>query len=513
MNSIWLSLLWKEWCEFRWKLVALVPILGVVPLLTFWGFADQRGGDKVLILTVLPAMSIIPYVVIAGLFVAMSVAAGESSRRTMRFLQATPIPMWKAALIKLLTAIVTVIVPIFIVVGVVWLIVNHHDPSGELQLQASRRLANEMYLYFQNPYVWQIVAGTLGATSLLLWGAAAGVNRSDEVRAGAIGFLIIAGLWFTFAFGVGVAERCVGTTLTDRAVLLFGALPGGPALVMRNIVMESTANLMIFSVVGVLSHAAVLTWFLRQFGRVAPPPKRGVAGNWNFAFWRTANPLPFGTPLGAIIWKQARDIGPLALIAVVGVVSFALLVYLWGKGQGGLRGFSEVLIALTVSVGILVTLVSGVGVLLEDYQPKVNTFWRSRPINPHLWFATKYLTGIIVLAAAFGPLPIALNWASGWRYASPQETLGVILFFVAVYTSSLTAYALVRQPVYAVILGIGFLWPLGLLDAGIAYELRERLGPELAATVAGGVLAIAYVAVVTLAWQAVVRDWGWKQHR
>ena len=31
MNSIWLSLLWKEWCEFRWKLAALVGISVVTP--------------------------------------------------------------------------------------------------------------------------------------------------------------------------------------------------------------------------------------------------------------------------------------------------------------------------------------------------------------------------------------------------------------------------------------------------------------------------------------------------
>ena len=510
MQSIWLSLLWKEWCEFRWKLAALVPILGAVPLLILWRFAGEREPDMVLVLELLPAMSTFPYVVIAGLFVAMSVAAGENSRRTMRFLQAMPVPMWKAALAKLLIAVVTVTIPLLIVVVTVRLSVSRYDPTGQLQLEALQRLTSPSDRYFHNYYLWQIVAGTLATTSLLIWGAAAGVNRADEIRAGAVGFLIVTGVWLFYAAGLWLTEKCIGTVPTT-ASLLIAALPGGLGIAAHKVVNESTGYVAVFWFLGLLSHAAVLAWFLRQFGRVAVPPKRGVAGEWNLSFWRSKNSLPLHTPLGAIVWKQVRETGPLALFAIVGVVVFTLLLQWYG--QGDMRSFNEILIGLTVSVGILVTLVSGVGVLLEDYHPNVNTFWRSRPINPHLWFAVKYLTGIVILASAFAPLPIAVNWASGWRSGSPEETLGAILLFLAIYTLTLTAYALVRQPIYAVILAMGSLWPLGLMDAGIAYNLTRRLGPDLAAIVAGTFLVIAYVAVVILAWQAVVRDWGWKQSR
>jgi hypothetical protein len=513
MNSVWLSLLWKEWCEFRWKLVALTAILGIVPLLTLWGFADEAEGDRVLVLTLIPAISTIPYAVIAGLFVAMSVAAGENSRRTMRFLQATPVPMWEAALAKLLVAIVTVLIPIVVVMAAVWLCVNHFDPTGQIQNKAAQEFSREFRWGAQDYYLGQIAAGTLGAASLLIWGAAAGVNRFDEVRAGAVGFLVMAGVWFAFTVVVGIIEEFTGSVLTDRAVLWFAAVPGGPGFVTRDVIIGSTSNLVMFSVIGILSHAAVLTWFLRRFGRVALPSKRSVAGEWNLTFWRSKNSLPLRTPLGAIIWKQVREIGPLVLFAILGVVCITPLLQWLNRGEWEFEVFSEMSIALTISVGILVTLVSGVGVLLEDYQPKVNTFWRSRPINPHLWFAVKYLTGIVILALAFAPLPIAVNWASGWRYASPLETLGTILFFLAIYTLSMTAFALVRQPIYAVILAMGSLWPIGFLDGWIAYYLTEWLGADLLAIVAGTFLVIVYVAVVLLAWQAVVRDWGWKPHR
>jgi hypothetical protein len=457
-------------------------------------------------------MSVIPYVVIASLFVAMSVAAGESSRRTMRFLQAMPIPMWKAALVKLLIAAVAVIVPIIVVVGMVWLIVSHVDPTGELQVKASRQLARGSGWGIENYYLWQIVTGVLATTSLLIWGAAAGVNRSDEVRAGAIGFLVVAGVWFLYGAALWIIDICIDT-VPDGAFFLVAALPGGWGFITRDVIIESTSGILAYSTLGILSHAVVLIWFLRQFGRVPLPPKRGVAGEWNFAFWRIANPPPLRTPLGAIIWKQTREIGPLALIAILGVICITPILQWLNRGEWEFEVFSQMLMGLTAGVGILVTLVSGVGVLLEDYQPKVNTFWRSRPINPHLWFVTKYLTGMFILAAAFAPLPIAVNWASGWQYGKPDEILVTILAFVAIYTLSLTAYALVRQPIYAVILAMGSLWPIGLLDSGIAYELRDWLGRDLAAIAAATFLVIVYIGVVLLAWQAVVRDWGWKQHR
>ncbi len=45
---------------------------------------------------------------------------------------------------------------------------------------------------------------------------------------------------------------------------------------------------------------------------------------------------------------------------------------------------------LTSTIGLLVALVVGIGMILTDVSPPLNTFWRSRPINPDLWFWTKF---------------------------------------------------------------------------------------------------------------------------
>ncbi len=510
MNSIWLSLLWKEWCEQRWKLAALVGVLIAVPtvilLMIYLSGSAPRSYLKGMIL--LPISILMPFVVLAGTFVGMSVAGGENSRRTMRFLQALPAPTWQVALVKLLAAFFTVAIPILIVMGAVWAFAGVIDPEGQLSSNIVRVVPPMSHpAGISNWYAGRMVANILAVCSLVLWTAACGVNRSDEIRAGALGFLIIAAAWGLWMYAMYLAERYEFTSVWSVVNVLRAALPGGLATTGFG-----TARPGLEMVVAVFAHLALLIWFLRRYGKIAATQQGGGGLQISDLFQYKSGKLPRQTPLGAIIWKQAREIGPLALFAMVGVVSLALLVHKWGDGQSSMNVFGEVLIALTVSVGILVTLVSGVGIMLEDYQPKVNTFWRSRPINPHLWFAAKYLTGIGILALAFAPVSVAVNWASGWRYASPQETLGVILFFTAVYTLSLTAYALVRQPIYAVVLAMGSLWPLGFLS-GFAYGLTERLGPDLASFVAWTFLVIAYVAVVLLAWQAVVRDWGWKQHR
>jgi hypothetical protein len=506
MNSIWLSLLWKEWCEFRWKLAALTAILlGVPAVFLLFAFSVAPSISKALEgVIIVPVMTLIPYLMLAGIFVGMSVAGGENSRRTMRFLQALPVPMWQAALVKLVMAILTVSIPILIVMNMVWLIGVFIDPEQHLLAEAARELPPMGQSWgITNWYAARMVASILGVSSLLLWIAACGVNRSDEVRAGAVGFLTIAVIWACWIFAIDRANRFSFHSVESVLETARIALPGGPA-----VPRFSATNLVGDGLVASISHLAVLMWFLLRFGKVAANQRPGGGLQISDFFRFKSGTLPRRTPVGAVAWKQFREVGPLALVAVVTIITIVLIFSLADRDFRQLDELSNLLGALTISIGVLVALVAGIGVLLEDYSPGVNNFWRSRPINVHLWFVVKYLTGLLVLVISFGSILLLANSLSGWKEGWEAARI-IALYFVACYTLALCSYALVRQPIYAVILAMVAPSVAAMVYLFIVYLLgwQQTNSSDFAA------ILIGLGSAIILAWQAVVRDWGWKQHR
>ena len=60
----------------------------------------------------------------------------------------------------------------------------------------------------------------------------------------------------------------------------------------------------------------------------------------------------------------------------------------------------DLLVTITAMIGLLVALIVGIGMFDQDLGPRLNDFWRSRPIHPDLWFWTKYLAGLSILGLA-----------------------------------------------------------------------------------------------------------------
>ena len=52
--------------------------------------------------------------------------------------------------------------------------------------------------------------------------------------------------------------------------------------------------------------------------------------------------------------------------------------------------FLEYFAVLSFSIGLAVAMIVGIGVFLYDVGPGLSSFWRSRPINPNLWFWIKF---------------------------------------------------------------------------------------------------------------------------
>lgn len=487
MNGIWKSLLWKEWREQRWRLAVLTAvILGVatIPLLIVPEGANGLGFLQ---------STLTMYSVLAGMFVGTSVAASENSRRTMRFLQALPTPTWMPALVKLCVAVVVAILPILVLICAYCVSAGISD---ELTMSA--------------------LSGMLGVASMLLWTAATGANRSDEIRAGAIAFLTCASFWLIFIL---IVSNHLLPKNTLNALLL--ALPGGPYVLIWAVTHISATSAYPGLLIALFSHGAALSWYLKRYGKVNTPPKRATT-DWRLNLFRTptaARP-PFRSDWAAIAWKQFRETGPLALLAVAGIFVCVPIIYYFSSRSEYPSEFSSILGSVSASVAVFVILVSGIGVFLEDYAPRVNTFWRSRPINVDHWFAVKFVVGLVVPLLCFGILLLLsfllsdqkLNEAHLWQ--AIIASAGFYVFMVwFVYALAVASYVLLRQPIYAAILAVG------LLVLSCVVAVRTDFLSELAVGLNGSriyVLAVSLLILgvpMVIAWQAVKHDWGWKTDR
>jgi hypothetical protein len=505
MQSVWLSLLWKEWCEFRWKLVALTVSFVVGQAILTSIFINDPWPDVATVIVESTQVCLVVYAVLAGAFVGMSVSAGENSNRTMRFTQALPIPMWQAAAVRILVGAFTVVVPILCVMLFVWAFAKYlwGDQLSEV---------NNHFHYAWNTssfFTDRALSAVLGVSSLLLWTSVCGVNRSDEVRAGAIAFLVCAVLWGLWFYGI---EENYDWWLGNILEALSVALPGGPAFGGNFRYGSYTGNIPLLASITIISHGLLLVWFVTRYGKSSG---RSYSGGKQFItdWFRFRGPAkPFRSQGLAIIWKQVREMGPLAFLAVGGILAFMAFTYVADDpSRWQPHDWSNLLGGLTLVVGGFVTLVSGIGMIYEDYSRGLPNFWRSRPINLHQWFFLKYTTGILVLVVAFVPLVLISAWLGNWRIATKSDVAMFVLIFLTLYAGSLAAYALVRQPIYAVVLTIAGIWftPGIVLLLMLLFPYWEYNKEQFMFII----LALQLLVATFLAWLAVVRDWGWKRHR
>ena len=258
-------------------------------------------------------------------------------------------------------------------------------------------------------------------------------------------------------------------------------------------------------------HVLLLTWFVKKFARVPTPPGHSLGSSWGLFSHAAESRQPFRSPVDAIIWKQVRETGPLALFAVVGVFTIAPLLYWIDRLDGGVSRFGDLMGSVTIAVATLVILVTGIGLLYEDYMRGVEGFWRSRPLNLNWWYWVKYSTGVVVQLLVFLPLLAISYWLLGWSDSTLLAGWYLVLFYLVLYSLALMFYAVVRQPIYAAVLTIAAAF-LGWVTLVLIYPngLPRWLGTFSGASLA---MLVPTVLASLLAWQAVVRDWGWKQHR
>jgi len=506
MRSVWHSLLWKEWHEHKWKLAALTAVS--VGTLTAFGLHEHE--------SLLVAIMVIPvaYCILAGVFLGMSTAGGESGRNTLPFLQSLPVPMWQPGVAKLTLAVVTAVLPLFIFVGIFsiwWFSIYPEGTDLPAFLQNAIGHIGRPW-GISNWIVARGLGSVLCVSSLLLWMAAMGSNRSDEIRSGAIGFLIICLVWLILAFGFELAFKWHLPTLKYGMEVLFAAAPGGVGNVGTNVrtgeYLSWWSHFLPFVLSAIIGHGCLLAWYLRRFGKVVPGSSRSDGKTLALAGYQHLAP-PMRSQLTAIAWKQVRETGPLALMAIGVVFLMTALFYFSSKRHIGMQELGETLGGIAMSVLFFVTLVTGIGVFLEDLKPRVDDFWRSRPVNYQLWFGVKFVVGAVILVATFGLLMLFafLLTDGGLLRKEPHPVLVVgyrSLFFLLIYTLSMATYCVLRQPLYAAVLTIGMLIGGWFAFSWAAYYF---LDDSLSWQTTLALLLLCQVAATALAWQAVKRNW------
>lgn len=519
MLGVWRSLLWKEWREQRSSIAILTAFFVLIP--TLFSLRTPSNYFAVYSMT----LFVIP---IVCLFVAMGIAAREQASGTIGFLQALPISPRKPAATKLFWAIVAVTAPVLISLGIAWLV------QTALGSAAQEAIDRDARIYGTEGSYWFIARGVmppLAAISLLLWLSAAGVNCSDEVRAGAIGLLIAVSCWGVIGF-IAYALNALRVHDGELIVKVASAMaPGGVATLAFEMpppggMPRSPSYFRFLVIVMIASHIGLAATYVTRFGRVLSghAPKVAASVVPRAPTWLAP---PRKSPLVAIVWKQFRESAPLAAMGATCITVITAIVYLAMKREAaGEMTVSQLFfaaVAIWMTVGLMVSVVAGVGVFLEDLSPGLNYFWRSRPINTSQWFVVKYSVGLLVttvtlavpmLAIAFYAW-IAPDEISSLNMRSNEEirTTAAIggLGQIVVYNCAIAAIVLLRRPIHAAFTAIVAAL-VGLMVSGmLAHSMPlSRIGAEVEAVMA---LFVAFfgVTAVALAWFAVKRDWGWRR--
>lgn len=511
MNSTWSALLWKEWREHRLVVALLVGGLTATPLVaSLWWGADHFFAAASTALMALP---------VVGMFLAMNIAAREQSTGTIRFLQALPTAGARPAAAKLVAACAAIVIPVASVVAAAWLWEWLYDDYLIIQVAIETDLDTfGNFAGLENWYAARFLNATILGVSLLLWMAAAGVNRSDEVRAAAIGLLVVLCVWGALMLIGHFADRPETHELTWLGFgILLAIAPGG--LAVAPTVVTNPVFGWILVLAAVVSHAALAAWFIMRFGRVAAGRMQEVAVDAaaprEDRYWLAP---PRRSPLSAIAWKQFRESAPLAALGGGSIVALTLIIA-WSVRVADKPLAPDELLGMAggvwMMVAVGVSIVAGIGIFMEDLRPGINGFWRSRPINVDLWFAVKFAAGLAVtlisLAAGAAVVGAFLFTTYDFDELLPNasrgnlnEGLGIcllVLFQIGLFTAAVAMMALLRQPVYAVAATI----------ASVAIPVSVFAVIAVSEFAAVAIVAALVVSAGVLAWQAVRRDWGWKR--
>ena len=160
-------------------------------------------------------------------------------------------------------------------------------------------------------------------------------------------------------------------------------------------------------------------------------------------------------PITALAWKEWHDARPYLWIGL-GLFLGLPLVGLAEQALTTSSHHAELFATpWVVALGGVLAVFVGVGVTTPDRRPKLEDFWRSRPIRVGPWLAVKYAVALAVVLACCG-LPAVVQLAVN-RHPDPAE-LAVLTFFpffwTAIFSVAFLSGCLVARPSHAATLAL-----------------------------------------------------------
>ncbi len=462
MSSTLQSLMVKEWHEQKWRCASLSAIcLSVV------AFAMVRDPEVVIVLGVL----VIFFLAFPGtVFIAMGVAAGERAGGTLELLRVLPIKMRKIAAVRLIAGAVTCLTPIFFVMVLVggWLGAIHLLAAFGHE-SASRMIRSVDLIAGIDEFAGLAAAAICCCVSVYLWVIAVGIRQRTELRAGLVGIGVLVG-WFMLLAFIYIGAMVLhpqqdpfsgqGFVFQFLFSILSGMSPYGLVLRWEN----TEFPIWWISVLQVVSGCLLIMWVLRRYGEVthhdnASPTQEPA----------TADDEAIGHPrrsaVMAVAWKQWRDTVPMAAIGLAFITLFAVgpiidNLRMQSRGitiEDTTRNAVSWISETSMTIGVMLALLVGVGTFVGDYQPGMLTFWRSRPISPRLWFWSKYLTGLVVVEVTMISPWIMAQVVTGWYdlWTGPGYLVTAMVLYLFVYSASVWMACLLRHTVYAGVMAAG----------------------------------------------------------
>ncbi len=435
---IWLNLFHKEWLEHKWQLLSLSAIAIAVFLACGYGEWDE--------VTQAAMVACVGYALVAPIFVGMSVSATETSQGTLPFVAAQPISLERIALVRWLGGLATLLLPICLV--------TLSAVTVEVIVQQERRPMDDATGSTIGMFSWHaLIVGGVMAANLYAWIVAIAANQRTELRAALIGLVITFvllpfSLWCFEHFDG--PENSSSNRLWSSPVPVLGVLStplGGFAwLLLRD---QSRYGLIPVSVVWqACTIAALCVMMVLRYGQRDPLRQR-------IERWRRSGDVaglrpPQSSPASALVWLQWRESIPVCLSGVA-VAFLAIIVTGVGSPQS-LHLWRELMtLFLALATGAVSLMIGAVG-FTNDLQPKVHTFWRSRPIAPTQWFWLRYGVGFAAIALFYLAPVTVLSVGSALEYGRVWLLAFLPILSLVVYSLGVLCACTIRQPVYAVIL-------------------------------------------------------------
>jgi ABC-type transport system involved in multi-copper enzyme maturation permease subunit len=428
-RQAFIALLWKEWREHQMRMVALCAVVAVWAVMQFPGGSGHytRSVDSAFLVILMVAAVVMP------IFVTMAIGS-ERASGSLDVLLHQPVPPELVLAVKTLIGAVTCLFPVLLIGLLGWLLIDPRQVPPDEVLDSTGFAA-------------------AGAVTAYLWMISLSARASNETVVGVTCVIVLVGSWLAIGLGSTMVEVYTGGRWDLERWVERNPWVAGPSLVALTCAI----------------------WWASACAFGAPPRRRSQAA----AVDSTAPTWPvkvLPTTDHALRWKERLSNSGWSITAliVLGALSFLEWVQAY---RYDLDDVLPYFLLAAVFLAVLLPVTS----LGRDLRPGVFEMLQATPIDPRLWFQTKYRKG---RWAVLWPctIPLAIGgvlhfltevaipaWAGGattgqivrwflieqlWHVTVALALAGSVVLLI--YSASFLLGCALRQPVYAGMLATGF---------------------------------------------------------